>query len=103
MNWLQRNWDKLLSAVLSAAVGGVVGFFSAILALEKEISEIKTDVNTLKVRVEEAISPKLKDIDSVSTKLNTLEGRIIVIETQSLFIKNQSEILLKAQVERPQK
>jgi len=35
--------------------------------------------------------------------IDTLEGRIIVIETQSLFIKNQSEIILKAQVERPQK
>jgi hypothetical protein len=38
MSWFVDNWDKVLSVFLAIVVGGITGFFSAVIALKSEIS-----------------------------------------------------------------
>jgi hypothetical protein len=99
MNWFQQNWDKVVTFVLSAIVGGVIGFFSAISVVNNEMKDLNTQVAVLKDRLEQAVGPKLKDLDLVNTRVVTLEIKFAAIEAQSVMIKAQSDILLKAQVE----
>ena len=47
INWWQNNWDKVLVAIVSIVVSGVVGFFSAILVTNKELSELGKQVVVL--------------------------------------------------------
>jgi hypothetical protein len=98
MNWLKENWDKILSAFISAGVGGVVGFFSAVSSLQKEINDLHRQLIITNAKLEQSIDPKIKSIDEVSNKMQNLEMRFIIIETQSTMLRTQSEILLKSQI-----
>jgi hypothetical protein len=117
VKWLTENWDKVLAGVLSTIVGGLIGFFSAISTLDKEIadlrieynkdieelkakevSDLKTEVSLLKERLDQTVNPKLKIVDLMGEKIGTFEGRLLVIESQSVFLRTQSEIILRAQI-----
>ena len=117
MKWLAENWDKVFTGVLSAVVGGVIGFFTAISTVDKEvaeirinfnkelaelrtkeIAEIKTDVTLLKARLEQSVDPRLKSFDGMGDKIGNLEARMLVVESQSTFLRSQSEIILRAQI-----
>ena len=100
MSWVQHNWEKVLSAVLAVIVGGVVGFSSAILAVNEEVYELKAQVVILKERLAKIVEPRIKHIDGVSTKVINLDKRIVAIETRTLFLTTQSHIILKSQAER---
>ena len=44
MRWFSRNWDKLLSVFISVILGGVIGFFSAVIALKDDIHNLENDI-----------------------------------------------------------
>jgi len=46
-NWIKQNWDKILTMLIA----GIIGFFSAILAIRNDIGELKINLNNLKSNV----------------------------------------------------
>lgn len=93
MNWLTNNWDKILGFFFSIIVAGLIGFFSAIISLKGDISEIRTQITQIKVEIEKAINPKLSSIDSHADKISTLEKTVIVLSTNTELLRGRTEDL----------
>ena len=44
MNWITENWDRIISVFLAVVVAGLVGFFSALLSISGQLSDLKSDM-----------------------------------------------------------
>ncbi len=120
MRWqLAENWDKLVGVFMSAVLGGVIGFFSAVNSIDREIaqlrekveseiatlkaqdiSEVETDASLLKQRVGQIIDIKLKGLDELGVRLNQVNDAVGRVETKSEMLQKQYENILLIQVTR---
>ena len=121
-SWLERYWDRILTAVLSTIIAGVVGFFAALRTMDADISSIKQDIASLKSgekiyvsksemqgvtkdvvtlqsTVETLIKPSLASFDESRKQLNSVELRLIKVEAMTLDVKDQSHAILVNQLQ----
>jgi len=87
--WIQQNWDKLLFIFVSIILSAIIGFFSAIISLKSEIHNLTTQIEVTKVRIEEAILPRLKDVESYKNKIDFLDKEIAKLVTTSEFLDSK--------------
>ena len=95
--WLSKNWDKLLTAVVSTIVAGLIGFFSATRITDDKLSDLRERV----ARLEEFRKVVKNDRDKTSantTKLIHLENRfdlmkdrVELAETRVALVKELTE------------
>lgn len=95
MTWLVDNWDKWLSVFMAIVVSGITGFFSAVITLKSEISQLKRDLSILRTKVEESISPKLSDIISHNSRIGSLEIKMAEIATIAETLQSRTNELFQ--------
>lgn len=93
--WWQENWDKVFGIVMSLVVGGVAGFFAAILAIQQDVHDISTRVNTLETTASTAWQPRLDKVDPMEQKLQDIE-RIM----RELERSDEAEALLRERIQQ---
>jgi septal ring factor EnvC (AmiA/AmiB activator) len=122
VTWLEQNWDKILTAVISTILSGVVGFFVAIRSIDSEISSIKQDITSLKngeklyikkddltsinkdiasmqSAIDNMLKPSIASLDETRKNITAVEMRLTKVETVSTFIKEQSDRFLSSQTQ----
>lgn len=72
--WWSKNWDKVLTGLFSAALAGVIGFFSAIIATNEKIGTLRERIGTLEELKETVKEERAKTANSI-TAINNLSGR----------------------------
>lgn len=75
-SWLTNNWDKILGYVISIVIAGVVGFFSAIKAVDGQISSLQQRVVALETDSASLIKPKISSVDSISLEIDKMKSRM---------------------------
>lgn len=93
-SWWAQNWDKVVSVLLSLIVGGVAGFFSAILAIQDQIHTISTRVTTIETEANTSWRPNIDKIDNIEKMHDDLER---VIKTMQL--SDEAELLLRERLQ----
>lgn len=93
LRWIKENWDKLLGTVIPVILAGIIGYYSGILSLQKEINDLKIETALLKSKIEEAVIPQLKTLESHSDKINALEINMTEIKTTTQFIISRTNDL----------
>ena len=73
-SWWAQNWDKVVSVLLSLIVGGVAGFFSAILAIQDQIHTISTRVTTIETEANTSWRPNIDKIDNIAVSYTHLRA-----------------------------
>jgi len=53
-SWMPQNCDRLLGAFMTTIVAGLIGFFSAIISLKDQISDLRNENTQLRVALEDA-------------------------------------------------
>ena len=97
-NWWQNNWDKALIAIVSIAVSGVVGFFSAILVTNKELSDLGKQVAVLEQQTKNHgksisnISSNESRITNLSSRFDSIKDSVDLAETRVATIKELTEL-----------
>ena len=88
------HWDKVISIVLSLVVGGVAGFFSAVLAIQDEVHSVSTRVTTLETEASTVWRPKTAIVDSLRMQLDTVDRLLKEVQ-----LKNQADALLRERLQ----
>lgn len=87
MNWFSQNWDKVIAVVLSSAVAGIIGFFSAIFSVQQEISSLSERI----IETENSIEILLK------SRIEPIEAEFVDTDYGQRLRDNASEIDLLEQ------
>lgn len=62
-NWFADNWDKVLTVFVSVVLSGVIGFFSAVISIRSEISDLRYKVARLDTQIRTNLTPKSAIVD----------------------------------------
>ena len=79
--WWDRNWDKVIVAITTTVIAGIIAHYSTIIDVKDEIAEI----NSRLTRVEGCIEDLLKPATTIAYKN---KAKIIGLEKE---IENSSE------------
>ncbi len=82
--WWSNNWDKVLTVGGGAIIAGIVGFYTAIIAIKSDI--ISLTERTVKLETEVAnIKPKISNFEEYSKK-------IVEMEKDQEYLRDQTDI-----------
>jgi hypothetical protein len=81
--WWAKNFDKVLTAVISIVISGVVGFFSAIFSIKSDMSNLKDRVVTIETELGTIVLPKQKLIDENVTNIARIQQDVATFKTQT--------------------
>lgn len=82
-NWLTNNWDKLLGFFLSIILAGVVGFFTAVRATDKQVSELRSRIVVLETDSKNLIKPNIVFIDNHKLEIERLSRKLDLLEKEN--------------------
>ena len=97
-SWWQNHWDKALVALVSITVSGVVGFFSAIIVTNKELSELGKKVAVLEQQTKDQgkdisrIFSNEDKITNLNIRFDSIKDRVDLAETRVATIKELTEL-----------
>jgi hypothetical protein len=97
-NWLSDNWDKVLTVFVSVVLSGVVGFFSAVISIKSEISDLRDKVSQVDTQVKTSLAPKATIVDQNTKDIVTIQDRISEIQKQT-DLSVQTNKLLDLRIE----
>ena len=98
VQWLERNWGKILLAVIPSVFAGIGGFFSAVLATHDKISSINQKVavlEDLKKDVQNArrtVADNTSSINHLGNRFETLDDKLELEATRVEAIKELTEL-----------
>jgi len=75
-SFFAENWDKLLSAI----IGGVVGFFAAIIAMKGDVATLAQRLVVVETTQSTSIQPKLINLDKNLAEMQLIEQRLAILE-----------------------
>lgn len=94
--WLANNWDKVVTLLL----GGVIGFFSGIIATNQAVSELKETVARIDTKAQTQYDPGYQKITELSLKIIGLENDLKNLKDQQLLTDKLIELHIdKFQIE----
>lgn len=113
--WFTENWDKFLFGILALVVSGIVGYYSGIVVVTKELGELRTlatkndiRINDIKLnadKIPELIAEqtrqkdRIADLERENDNAETIRGIIQIRDDQ---IKQATVQYLERIIERIQ-
>jgi gas vesicle protein len=95
-NWWSNNWDKVATLVL----GGIVGFFTAVIATNQAISTLNERVAKIETKAQTQYDPGYQKINEINLKMIGLENDLKNLKDQQLLTDKLIELHIdKFQVE----
>jgi hypothetical protein len=91
--WWANNWDKVITALVSVVLSGVIGFFSAVISIRSEMSTLGERTAKLEAQVSTAVLPKLQTSDDNSTKIVKIQDELQTIKTQTDIASSTNKYL----------
>ncbi len=80
--WWSTNWDKLVIGFLGLVISGVVGFFSGIAAVNKQLSAIETIAKTNEFKLS-SMEPNIGKIGNIEAEQGRQKDRIDDLEREN--------------------
>lgn len=93
--WYKTGAGQLVVFVVAAVVSGVVGYYSAILAIKGELSGINREVGENRIRITEVVEARLGEIQTLRSELLLHREAVAAIS-----VALDSDAKLVAMVER---
>lgn len=106
MNWIKDNWDKVLAVLISAVVAGIVGYFTGVIAVRSDLTNLSERIAVIETQVNQNVRPKMSIIDKQGNMIYKLKQELdeikklndIASQTNKLFdqeIKTQRRETLR--------
>jgi hypothetical protein len=81
--WWKDNWDKVLTALVSVVLSGVVGFFSAVISIRSEMSDLKERIVKIETQITSTLNPKSKITDDNFKSIVDIQHDLRDFKTQT--------------------
>jgi hypothetical protein len=95
-DWWRNNWDK----ILTLALGGIVGFFSGIIATNHSISSLNERVAKIETKAQINYDPGYLKVSGISLKMIGLENDLKNLKDQQILTDKLVELHIdKFQIE----
>ena len=95
-------FDKYGDKILSAVIGGIVGFFTAIMATKGDVSKLNERVVAIETQ-DKNTEPKLKKLDQNLREMELLKQKLEILEkkdeTATMISKSLEERLKNVQIQ----
>ncbi|MDE0331613.1 MAG: hypothetical protein OXL41_07060 [Nitrospinae bacterium] len=96
--WWKNNWDKVLMSVFPMLLAGVIGFFSAIIATNKQMGELSERIIPLEGMkdIVEKVNSKTDALTTannhIQQRFDFMKDRVELAETRVAAIKELTEL-----------
>ena len=96
--WWSDHWDRVVLAVVSMIVAGVIGFFSAIITTTSKLGDLQERVGVLEQLEETVKEEKGKTVENtravngLSRRFDSMRDRVDLAETRVATIKELTEL-----------
>jgi hypothetical protein len=91
--WWNDNWDKVLTAVVSVLLSGVVGFFSAVISIRSEMSILGERVAKMEGQIASTLVPKIQTTEENAKNIVLLQQQLREIQKQTDISINTNKLL----------
>ncbi|NKC15899.1 MAG: hypothetical protein GKR94_27985 [Gammaproteobacteria bacterium] len=87
--WMKNNWDKVLFPVQGIVISGVVGFYTAISAVDAKLSTLGERVTRNETEIQSTIKPQLSTLDNLKAQTRKLTQDTEFLKTKIVCLSNQ--------------
>jgi hypothetical protein len=91
--WLGDNWDKVATMFVSVVLSGVIGFFSAVISIRSEISDLRDKVAQIDAEVKTSLLPKTATTDQNTKDIVGVQDKLSDIAKQTDLAIQMNKIL----------
>lgn len=81
-SWWRDNLDKVIIGLLGLVVSGIAGYFSGIVAVNKQLSQIETISQTNKFKID-TMQPRVQKVENIVYEQSRHKERLDALEREN--------------------